>query len=155
MCLYSVNKDAVQIHSTWFALLLPCKTQVFFFFSWLASFISHAEFYLLGHSMYLCYETPQWSGQTDVSIYSWCSKVTDNMVIFQNNYIFWTQLICKQNNLQSYFLLQTLYYHVFRWLHDKTLTFCNNVFGHKNYPIPLKPRVMACVCNIFQLWIFD
>ena len=68
MCLCSVNKDADQIHSNMICAFASVQNTSFF--SCLASFISHAEFYLLGHSMYLCYETPQRSGQTDVSIYS-------------------------------------------------------------------------------------
>ena len=55
MCLCSVNKDADQIHSNMICAF--ASVQKFLFMT--ASFIGHVEFYLLGHSMYLCYETPQ------------------------------------------------------------------------------------------------
>ena len=32
------------------------------------------------------------------------------------------------------FFLKTLYFHVFRWKHGKTLTFCEIKFGEKNTP---------------------
>ena len=55
MCLCSANKDADQIHSNMICAFASVQNTNFFH----ASFISHAKFYLLGHSMYLCYETPQ------------------------------------------------------------------------------------------------
>ena len=58
MCLCSVNKDADQIHSYMICTFASVQN-IGFFHDSLHLFISHAEFYLLGHSMYLCYETPQ------------------------------------------------------------------------------------------------
>ena len=41
------------------------------------------------------------------------------------------------------FMPEALYFHVFRWIRGEPLTFCEIKFGHKKYPYPLNPNVLA------------
>ena len=65
--------------------------------------------------------------------------------------IFSASILCKLIIFVLSFMLQT-YIQVFRWIPGETLPFCEIKFGHKKYPHPLNPKVLALICNIFQIF---